>query len=64
MFKPFEFYAKEKKQNSNLKIDDIKNEWNKADSKSILIYIKQAEVAYDKFANVIKINILIYLLNY
>jgi hypothetical protein len=54
MFKPFEFYIKEKKKvNSTIKLEDIKNDWNKEDNKKILIYIKQAENAYDKFANVI-----------
>lgn len=52
MFKPVEFYINEKKA-KNMDKDSIIQEWSKLTAKQQLKYIKQAEVSYDKFAEVI-----------
>lgn len=48
MFKPYEFYAKEKKLNK-IQPELIRQEWSKLESRDQLRYIKQAESEYDKF---------------
>ena len=52
MFKPYEFYAKEKKLNK-IQPELIRQEWSKLESRDQLRYIKQAESEYDKFLEVL-----------
>ena len=49
MYKPFEFYASERKLQSKIQLDLIRQEWSKLESRDQLRYIKQAESEYDKF---------------
>jgi hypothetical protein len=57
MYKPFEFYASERKLQSKIQLDLIRQEWSKLESRDQLRYIKQAESEYDKFFEVFFCNL-------